>query len=155
MNLEKYKFTDKSENKKVSYFFVSTGTKGDISKVVYFQPREDNDFEYNLALADINPSTGKPDFEASSNNGDIKKVMATILGIGIDFFKTHPNDIVSFTGNQERKTRFYQRIIKNYYDELSQYFIIYGVLSFTEIEYFDLNKEYFGFFFKLKKIIKL
>ncbi len=149
MNLEKYDFREIDDKKSVSYVFLSTGTKGNILKLVSFQAK--NSFEYNLALGDIDQSTGEADFQVSSNNGDIKKVMSTIMGIGLDFFKNYPNSVVGFAGNQERKTKFYQRIIRNNLSDLLQYFVIYGVLSLSEIEIFNPEIEYFGFYFKLKK----
>jgi hypothetical protein len=77
-----------------------------------------------MALGDIDEITEKPDFLKASNNGDLKKVIATIFGIGIDFFKQYPNSVVHFLGNEARKTKFYHRIIANNLEEFSQFFKI-------------------------------
>ena len=104
-----------------------------------------------MALGDIDEITEKPDFLKASNNGDLKKVIATIFGIGIDFFKQYPNSVVHFLGNEARKTKFYHRIIANNLEEFSQFFKIFGVLSPKEMENFNPEKEYISFSITPKK----
>ncbi len=88
MNLEKYEFSEREVPNKnlITYYFESVGTKGTIKKGVYFQPKK-NGFEYNMALGDVDILTDIPNFTTYSNNNDLTKVMATVFGIAIDFFK--------------------------------------------------------------------
>ncbi len=147
--MEKYDFEEREEDNKFSYIFESIGTKGSILKGVYFETR--NGFVYQMGLADLDPDTFKPNFKSNSNNGDIQKVIATTVWIGMCFLQKYPNNVVGFVGNETRKTKFYQRIITQYLSYFLQYFEVYGVLSLNEMEIFNPQIEYFGFYFKNKK----
>lgn len=149
MDIEKYDFIVNEDDTKFSYFFDSIGTQGIIKKSVTFQTK--NGFIYQMGLGDFDTTTRITDYKKMSNNGDIKKVIATTIKIAMDFMQKNPNVVVGFVGNESRKTIFYQRIIRNNLDYLLQYFEIYGVLSLNEMEIFNPEKEYFGFYFKNKK----
>lgn len=47
----------------------------------------------------------------------MKKVLATVAGIIINFLTEHPQSVVYFDGSDLRRTRLYRRIINNYYTE--------------------------------------
>ncbi len=154
MNLEKYEFSENqtSNTNQIIYYFESVGTKGTIKKGVYFQPK--NHFEYNLALGDVDMKTEAPNFETYSNNGDLKKVIATVFGIIMDFFKNNPQKVLHFAGNEARKTKFYHWVIAKHLEEILQYFEIFGVISKTEMEEFKPENEYQGFSGILKRDFK-
>jgi hypothetical protein len=156
MDIEKYNLTEKydfiveeNSDKQVSYFFDSTGIKGIIKKVVIFQTK--NGFVYQMGLGNVIEKTKEPDFKTISDNGDIKKIIATTIWCAMDFMNNNPNIVIGFTGNETRKTKLYQRIIASYLDYFLQYFEVYGVLSLSEMEIFNPQIEYFGFYFKHKK----
>ena len=65
------------------YTFISKGKHGVIIKAVEFIPTS-NKFILNLGFGDLKPD-GTIDDTANSNNGDIIKVMATIIHIVKDF----------------------------------------------------------------------
>ncbi len=153
MDIEKYEFLggENPDTKQIAYYFESVSEHKIIKKGVYFQPKS-NEFEYNMALGDIDDNTGEPDFLVASNNGDFAKIMATIFGIGIDFFKKYPNSVVYFLGNKLRKTKVYHWIISKHLAEISQYFEVYGVLFTKErdIEAFNSESVYRSFIIVLK-----
>jgi hypothetical protein len=142
MDIEKYEFLggENPDTKQIAYYFESVSEHKIIKKGVYFQPKS-TAFEYNMALGDVNDKTGEPDFLVMSNNGDLTKIMATIFGIGIDFFKKYPNSIVYFLGNKTRKTKIYHWIISKHLTEISQYFEVYGVLFTKERDVEEFNPE--------------
>jgi len=55
------------------------------------------------------------DDEVVSNNGDIAKVMATIVRIVEDFSRCFPETKIHFAGSTPERTRLYGRILKTYF----------------------------------------
>jgi hypothetical protein len=105
-----------SENQ---YYFESIGKKGKIIKVVAFTEKEEN--IYNLGFADFNTETGQIDDKSNSKNGDMPKVLATILYITAEFLSQNPFAYVFFEGSTPDRTRLYQMAINHYYNEFSDF----------------------------------
>jgi len=72
------------------YTFVSIGKKR-IEKVVDFIPLKPKNF-LNLGFGDLLPN-GSIDYSVNSNNGDIIKVLATVVDILRDFTGEYPEAI--------------------------------------------------------------
>ncbi|MCU0445448.1 MAG: hypothetical protein MUE85_11070 [Microscillaceae bacterium] len=68
---------------------------------------------YNLAFGDYNPVTQELDDKSVSNNGDIVKVLATIIQTTRDFFDLYPQAVLIVQGSTATRTRLYQKIIKD------------------------------------------
>lgn len=134
-----------------SYRFVSVGKHGEIPKIVIFQKVEENYF--NLFLSDfVNNAIG--DDRGVTDNGDLPKVMATVIQIIGLFLDRYARASILITGSDSIRKRLYARIIHNHYEELSA---IYEVQC-TEASglaykpYFVSDKEYvpYSFLIRLK-----
>lgn len=122
------------------YTFVSEGV-GSIEKVV--------EFTYvgapgvlNLGFGDY--SNGRlTDDEVVSNNGDLSKVMATIVKIVEDFSNCFPETKIHFMGSTPERTGLYGRILKTYFAEFNRCFRISGRVAGTMNEVpFDPAQPY-------------
>jgi hypothetical protein len=101
------------------YTFMSLGRKR-IPKVVDFTDLGmDNIF--NIAFGDMRED-GTMDDRANSNNGDIVKVLSTVISILKDFTEKQPEVYVAFTGSTEDRMRLYGRILRSYYSVFSKDF---------------------------------
>lgn len=108
------------------YSFISSG-KRNILKTVIFTPTEYEDI-VNLGFGDLMPD-GTVDDVTQSNNGDMAIVLATVIEIVRTFITEHPRNTIFFKGSTPQRTRFYQRIIKNYYKEFASEFIIIALIQ--------------------------
>jgi hypothetical protein len=77
MELNKYQI---SLFQKDAYWFMSSGKQGTIYKGVLFQQLPQYNW-FNLAMGDIDPKSGKIEFDELTGNGDARKVFATIAEI--------------------------------------------------------------------------
>lgn len=132
------------------YVFISDGKKK-IQKIVDFVPlRQGNIF--NLGFGDLSPD-GSIDDKANSNNGDIIKVLATVIDILREFTSFYPNAQVFFVGSTDERTRLYNRILKMYYLLFSKEFVIVAAtISDGRINYFpydpNFHQDYLAFLIK-------
>ena len=131
--------------KEERYIFESIGTKGKILKVVKFFEIQEN--VYNLGFGDFDPITNQVDDKVVSDNGDLIKVMATIISLTIKFLDDNPLALVFFKGSTTHRTQFYQWIINRYYEEVTEIIEIYGVND-GELELFQKTKTYESFLIK-------
>lgn len=76
-----------------------------------------------MGFGDVLPD-GLIDDKANSNNGDIVKVLGTIVQIMIDFTNKFPDSEIFFAGNTPERSKLYFRIIHTHYHKLSKIFII-------------------------------
>lgn len=130
------------------YTFKSTG-KQVIDKVVEFTPTAINRV-YNLAFGDQLPN-GEIDDKANSNNGDIIKIFATVIGILQDFTWHNPSFKVMFLGSTALRTKLYKRILKVYYQSFTTLYYITGLIEIdneeVEIPFDPKNSENYRVFF--------
>lgn len=80
----------------------------------------------NFGFGDLLPD-GSIDDKANSNNGDILKVMATVVDILKNFTASNPQIVIYFAGSTEERTILYSRILKTYYTVFSREFVIFGI----------------------------
>jgi hypothetical protein len=106
------------------YKFFSLGTNK-IEKIVDFVPVIARNV-MNLGFGDLLPG-GSVDDKITSNNGDIRRVLATVAMIAKHFTTLYPHTIILFFGSTEERTRVYARILKIYYTEFRREFVIYGI----------------------------
>ena len=107
------------------YSFISEGDKGSITKLVQFQFVEDNTF--NLAFGDWNEDLGGIDDMVVTDNGDMEKVLATIIQITAKFLMSNHRSSVQFTGSTPVRTRLYQMIVSTNYESISLQFEVWGI----------------------------
>lgn len=123
-----------------SYEFVSIGNKNITKRVEFIKTEVKNIVA--LGFGDL-LEDGTISDQANSNNGDIGIVMSTIIKITEEYTLSHPNIKIFFEGSTKERTRLYGRILKNYYHEFSNYFIITGFKTDSlEEETFNPNEPY-------------
>jgi hypothetical protein len=108
------------------YTFVSQG-KTKIVKVVEFVPLRLKNM-MNLGFGDLLPD-GSLDDMAVSDNGDIRKVLSTVVHIIRHFTTLHPEVIIFFSGSTDERIRLYGRIMKMYYASFSKEYVIFGIIE--------------------------
>jgi hypothetical protein len=108
------------------YIFTSVG-RSEIKKVVEFVSLKAKNV-VNLGFEDLLPD-GSFDDEAIPNNGDLIKVLATVVYILKHYTSQYPEMTVFFTGSTIDRTRLYTRIIRTYYSFFAKEFVLYGVVG--------------------------
>jgi hypothetical protein len=107
---------------------------------------------YNLAFGDLLPD-GSIDDKANSNNGDIVKVLSTVIAILKDFTSTRIQANIVFTGSTNLRMKLYTRILRTYYLSFIKEFQIKAFVKmgddYLEVD-FDrhANIEYLVFLIK-------
>ena len=107
------------------YIFVSAGKKH-IQKVVQFESTV-NENIINIGFGDL-LEDGSIDDTIKSNNGDMIRVLATVIEILKDYTGRHPDKEILFTGSTRQRTRLYTRILKTYYREFKKDFHISAII---------------------------
>ena len=133
-----------------NYFFISVG-KRRIVKHVAFTPIGVGNL-VNMGFGDMLPG-GAVNDKTNSNNGDMVRVLATMVQILLDFTARSPDTEVFFIGSTDERTKLYSRIIRTYYRTFSKNFRI-NVLVAEGINLIEIpfesgaNMEFFGFLIK-------
>jgi hypothetical protein len=138
------------------YVFFSNGPRGEIAKVVRISKIPDSEQNipdgilYNIAFGDILESDGNFVFDdsARSNNGDMRKVLATVVRIVEKYMVKNKNAVLSFSGytdksglesSSNQRIRLYQKIIDSNWDALSLRFQFWGILEGCQEEYIPMK----------------
>lgn len=148
MKQERYPI--RSKRQEAIYEFVSEGKNGRIQKRIEYSPIDGSRLLFNLSFVDIDPTTGEVSDTVVTNNGDGMKVLATVAATTLDFTEYHPDVLVFATGSTPARTRLYRMGIANNFEEISQYFEVYGLNS-EGWELFKIGKDYEGFIIKRKQ----
>jgi len=138
-----------------TYRFTSEG-KRTIVKLVEFTPTGQPNM-FNLGFGDLLPD-GKMDDKTISDNGDMKKVFATVIQIVIDFTAKYPFLKIFFSGSSPGRTKMYCRILKTYYAAFSPKFRITGLIEqeseIIEVDYDPvIFNQWLAFFVERKTYI--
>lgn len=123
-----------------TFEFVSEGSKGQITKVIQFEPMEVEGV-YNLAFGDQHPVTGELDDKAVTDNGDTEKVLATVVAAVYAFAEQHPAAWIYATGSTPARTRLYQMGIHKYSDLITADFDLLGERN-NEWEQYEYGVAY-------------
>jgi hypothetical protein len=152
MNLERLdKYVFVSGIDKPEYEFYSRGPNKIIRKlVVYDRVVQINKDLYNLSFGDWNQRTGRIDDHVVSNNGDRKKVLATVAATVVHFTAKNPEAIILVFGSTSSRTRLYQMSIALYFEEIAALFEVSGFFE-NAWETFQKGRNYTGFLIILKK----
>ncbi len=139
-----YNFT--IANEALRFEFMSIGNTI-IQKIVLYE-HTDLDNMYNLTLSDVlfNRSTAA---NVVSNNGDLPKVLATVVQTLFLFFEKYPLAVVAFAGNTPSRNRLYRIVINQNSDKQNFPFNIYGLYDGI-VEPFKTDFDCDGFFISLK-----
>jgi hypothetical protein len=126
LKFERYELT--SEKSLTLFEFVSEGPRGRIPKIVQYSETNVKDI-YNLGFGDKNSSTDEIDDAVISNNGDSRKVLATVATTVYAFTKRYPGVWVYAAGSTKARTRLYRMGIANNLLEISKDFEVYSLKS--------------------------
>lgn len=147
MHQERY--TVEIEESATAYEFTSEGINGKVKKMVIYD-RLKYDWIYNLAFGDKDEITGSIDDYKITNNGDSKKVLATVACTLYTFTDKFPDAFIIALGNNKARTRLYRMGICNNYDIIKNDFYVFG--SLNDIWYpFEKNVDYEAFLVTRKK----
>lgn len=127
--------------------FMSVG-KRKIQKVVIFQKTSLPNY-YNLVLTDLLPDK-TIDVLNESNNGDLEKIMATIIQTVFAFLAYHPEYYVMFAGSTPARTRLYNIILSKEIEKIKDFEIL-GLKNSNLIP-FVRNEIHEGFVIYKKKL---
>ncbi|WP_435222021.1 DUF6934 family protein [Niabella hirudinis] len=81
-----------------------------------------------LCFGDLLPN-GSIDGSVHSDNGDIIKVLVTVICILKEFTLLRPNIKIMFVGSTPERQRLYQRILKMYHSGFIKEFAITGLIE--------------------------
>ena len=141
-----YPFTFQQEA--LRFEFVSVG-KREIKKAILYSATNIPNL-YSLTLSDIRDDNSL-DIHATSNNGDMPKILATASQTIYHFFSHYPGSIIGFTGSTPSRTRLYQIAIARELDQALDRFKIWGIRADnSRPEPFQRNSSYKSFFITLK-----
>jgi hypothetical protein len=141
MKLDRYEL--KAGRNLTTFEFLSEGPKGQIIKLVQFQQMNLPNL-YNLAFGDMNPLTGQFDDKIITDNGDIEKVLATVVAAVYAFTGQYPAAWIYATGSTATRTRLYRMGINKYFDIVEEDFDIMGE-HHSEWEWYEKGKDYQAF----------
>lgn len=130
------------------FTFNSVGKNGIIPKIIIYSKTDLPDY-YNLALGDIKPD-GSLDVLSKSNNGDMEKILSTVIQTLLVFLAYHPKANVFFAGSTPIRTRLYQIVLNKEIDKVDNTLKVLGLYN-DDLEPFEPNKNYEGFVVSKKK----
>ena len=124
------------------FIFRSEGTKGAISKIIFFTRLEKKN-EWNLAFGDL--KDGDMDDSVISNNQDALKIMRTVAKATVEFFNTYPESILHIKPVDEKRRKLYNYLFQKNFEEIDSLFNIRGVIgkrssSYVPIKFYDSFK---------------
>lgn len=141
MKVERYNLKTSSKGRR--YEFISEGPRGAIRKLIEFQETYDSGL-FNLAFGDKDPLMGEMDDLSVSDNGDVQKVLATVVAAVYAFCNQHPEAYVYASGSTKARTRLYRMGITKYFEEMQQDFYLYGQVGDDYVD-FEPGVNYDGF----------
>lgn len=123
MKLDRYEL--KADDQFTTFDFLSEGPNGKIEKIIQFSLVYQNNL-FNLAFGDRNYLTGEIDDKIVTDNGDIEKILATVVAAVYAFCDKVPHAWRYATGSTAARTRLYRMGINKYYDIVESDFEIFG-----------------------------
>jgi hypothetical protein len=153
MDIDRYRNIEASPDHE-TYSFLSSGIRGDITKIVKFNHLNNIPNTYNLALGSLRDN--RADFTETTDNGDRNQVLSTIFYIAQIFIKEYPDRKIFVRGRNEATTRLYRAAINHSYPQLIEDFFILGGIYTTNggqyyFEPFIQNKQYDVFLFEKRR----
>lgn len=147
MKFEKYQL--ESDRKLLLFEFTSVGPKGKVIKLVQYTETNLKGY-YNLGFGDQDEKTGEINDTVITNNGDSKKVLATVASTIYAFTDRHPEAWIHVKGSNTVRTRLYRMGITNNLVEIKKDFHVFG-LKDDKWHEFRRGTEYEGFLIQRKK----
>jgi hypothetical protein len=150
MHLPSYTISEIAEDHS-TYKFFSEGPNGRISKIIIFSEFYAGGNIYNVALGDVMRNDRISDTNVS-NNGDIRKIFATVAQVLMDYTSIYPERTIFFQGSdvEGRRISVYHRAISQYYHLLQKELIVEGITNHEVKELFNPNGQYAFFLIRRK-----
>jgi hypothetical protein len=145
MRLEQYQV--KAYEDLFEFEFISEVPKGNITKLVQYSKIDEN--AYNLAFGDKKEGENEIDDKIITDNKDSQKVLATVAATVLAFTEKYSQVWIIASGSSKSRTRLYQIGISTNYEELQQYFNVYGYYDRRWVK-FQKNVIYDAFAVKRK-----
>lgn len=111
------------------FYFVSLNDQGSnpIFKIITYKPVDKYGIRYyNLGFGDYNKDTGLPDDRVTSNNGDMRKILETVVSTLKFFFQEHPDKIVHIDGSDQTRRDYYHKLINDYWYRIQEFYFVQG-----------------------------
>jgi hypothetical protein len=118
----------KTEKSRLFFEFMSEGHQVEILKIIKFC-RTDFSGMYNLAFGDKGLTNGEIDDTSVSNNGDARKILATVVDAVCIFSDKYPNAWIYAIGSTQLRTRLYRMGIAKSLLDINKDFEIYGMIG--------------------------
>ena len=147
MKYEKYHL--ESDRKLLVFEFTSVGPKGHIKKLIQYSETNLKHY-FNLGFGDKDENTGAINDTVITNNGDSKKVLATVASSVYAFTEKYPDSWIYVQGSNIARTRLYRIGITNNFKEIKKDFHVFGLKDDQWYE-FPVGSEYQGFLIRRKK----
>jgi hypothetical protein len=129
---------------KLQFSFVSADTEGEnriIKIIAYDVIKKHKVIYYNLGFGDLDAKTGEVDDEVESNNGDMRKILSTVVSTLPRFFQVHPTKKIHMDGSTLLRKQYYHKLVRDYHQRIAEHYLVEGCLNGT-VERFDEKKEY-------------
>jgi len=117
------------------FWFESTGTKGVIEKIIEFKYYRKN--RWNLAFGDVKGDEWEDN--KTSDNGDMREVLQTVVNAVHLFTKRYPGRKVYIEPLDRQRKILYNRIFQQKWEEIKPLFTVRGI-SFTGEK--ELSEKY-------------
>jgi len=129
---------------RLQFEFTSEGPKGEIVKRIEYSHLADLGV-WNLGFGDYDPDSDMVSDQTISDNGDGRKVLATVVRSLEEFLTVRPDAIVFFTGSTDRRTQVYSWVISKYWNDIFARFDIIGVTADGHTTPFAAENQYVAF----------
>jgi hypothetical protein len=142
MNLPVYPVT-RIENKLI-FYFQSRNAFGEnpvlkvVTYVMYFKHGTPY---YNLGFGDYDPKTNEVFDQTVTDNGDMRKILATVVSTLEIFFQEKPHETVHIDGSDRVRRAYYHKLIADYSNLIAELYVVRGRSS-GKIELFQKGKSY-------------
>jgi hypothetical protein len=128
------------------FWFESCSSGCTIPKIVEYEEIDEGTF--NLAFGDIDDN-GRLNDSVVSNNGDMQKVLATVVQTVLTFLEIYPGRRAYFSGNSPARNRLYRAILSRDIENWSEVFEVDGILEGERVS-FHQSINFEGFIIKRK-----
>src|ERR1700733_12697584 len=126
MKLERYPLIEGETS--MVYEFISEGIHRRIAKIIIYSKTNLSGF-YNLGFGDKDSLTGDIDDNSITNNGDSKKVLATVASTIYLFTDKYKEAYIFAEGSTKGRTRLYRIGISNNLETIIADFDVYGLIN--------------------------
>jgi hypothetical protein len=146
LNMRQENYALETDSLYLLFEFTSVGPRGSITKVVQYTETYVRNY-YTLGLGDLDAGTGEINDRSITNNGDSRKVLATVANTLYIFTSRYPDAAIYARGSTLVRTRLYRMAIANHLIEIRGDFDVYGK-SQERWQVFRKNVDYSAFLVK-------